>query len=106
MSHPNTNQRDMNIAITVTTGTDTLTGLSTNNADYLLEVSTATHNGSTCETFSAFADANVSETATTTEYIYSNTAVNTCYKFRYSVADTIGHSVTYISSEITVISEN
>jgi hypothetical protein len=106
ISYPNTNQRDASIAITVDAGTDATAGLSSTNSDYLLEVATATHDGSTCGTFSSFANANVSETASATQYIYANTTVNNCYKFRYTVKDLVGNTNTYTSTDVTVISTN
>lgn len=106
VSHPNISQRDATITITVDAGADILSGLSTAAADYLLEVSIAPYNGSSCGTYTAFADANVLETTSATEYSYSNTAIDNCYKFRYSVSDTTAHEVTYLSSDITIILDN
>ena len=87
MSNPNTMQRNTNIVVSVDAGTDTLSGLSTNDSDYLLEVSTANHDGTSCETFGSYVNTNLSEIASATQYTYSNTVINTCYKFRYTVQD-------------------
>ncbi len=77
--------------------------MSSNDADYLLEVATATVTNEICDqTFTSFQDANITEIANGTNYIYTGLP-NTCYKFRYTVKDAAGNSTTYASTRTTHI---
>lgn len=83
------------ITVTVSASNDTGgSGMSAANGDYLLQVATTTLTGSTCGTYGAYADANVSETAAGTSYSYTGVAGN-CYKFRYTVKDAVGNTKVY-----------
>lgn len=55
-----------------------------------------------CETFTSFQDANVSETATATEYFYTGLP-NECYQFRYTVKDVVGNTQVYTSNQTTKV---
>ena len=99
----------MQIAINVNAGADTLSGtgansgLSSNDIDYLLEVSTTTVTNETCDTtYTSFTDASVNETALAANYSYT-ALPNTCYKFRYTVKDIAGNTTIYTSTNATLV---
>lgn len=96
-------QTGLTIAVTVNAGSDgSGVGLSTDNSDYLLEVASAPLTGTTCDTFGAYEDAGVNETAGATSYNYTATA-SKCYKFQYTVKDKVGNQATFQGSSITKV---
>jgi len=90
------------INVYVVPGTDATSGMSPTNSDYYLEAATATLTGTNCNSFGSYADANVSETASASSYLYTGSTGN-CYKFRYTVKDVAGNSTIYTGSDITKI---
>jgi len=88
-------------AITIdVSSSDSDSGMSSDNNDYLLEYDSATLTAD-CGTFSgSWTDAGVVEIATSTSYSFDTTSGN-CYIFRYRVKDVSGNVTTHASASIT-----
>jgi len=86
------------IPITVDRGIDTYSGMNSNHGDYLLEYKRATLFAGNCYDWDAeWGDTLVTEISTSTSYIYTGAESN-CYKFRYTVADSVGNASVYATS--------
>ena len=90
------------MAITVDRGTDASSGMSAQNADYLLEYRSAPLANSICGTYSAWTDTGVTETASGTSYNVTGIDA-TCYQFQYTVHDIAENSTTYTTGNTVKI---
>jgi hypothetical protein len=86
-------------------GTDTYSGMSANNNDYLLEYRIANYESETCGSYGNWEDTGIIEEATAEEYNFTG-EINKCYQFRYTVKDAVGYSATYTSSNTTITSSS
>ncbi|MBX2993921.1 MAG: hypothetical protein KF681_03850 [Bdellovibrionaceae bacterium] len=81
------------IPITTNPGNDPESAMMTSNAQYTIEVSSATFSANTCGAFGAWSDAGLNPTASGTNYTF--TGVNgTCYQFRYTVTNRATNTTT------------
>ena len=103
VSNTNGYETDTTITVSVNRGTDSGSGMSSTNSDYLLEYQSATLSAGSCGSYGSWTDAGVTETATATSYNFSSSNGN-CYKFRYTVADTLGNQTTYTGTDVTKVS--
>jgi len=102
VANTNGTQTSASITVTLSAGTDAAAGMSAVNADYLLEVASATLSAGVCGTFGAYADAGVAESAAATSYPYTGVS-GTCYEFRYTVKDAVGNVTAYTGASITKV---
>ncbi|MCF7846946.1 MAG: FG-GAP-like repeat-containing protein [Candidatus Gracilibacteria bacterium] len=100
VTHTDGYQSTADISVVVDPGADAGAGLSSTAGDYLLEYRSATLSAGSCGSFGSWTDTAVSETAAATEYTFTGTSGN-CYQFRYTVADALGTTSTFTSSDTT-----
>ncbi|MFA6458305.1 MAG: LamG-like jellyroll fold domain-containing protein [Patescibacteria group bacterium] len=106
VTHSDSVQTSTTIAVTVSTGTDATSGMSTTDSDYTLRYRSAVLTAGTCAAFSGdWLDSGATETAAATTY--SVTApTGYCYQFQYTVKDVLGNSTTYTSANTTKIASH
>ncbi len=89
---------DFKLSLEINRGSDNVSGMSENNNDYLLEVSTVPLVADTCTDLgNIWVDASVDEMADSSSYLL-NAAIDTCYQFRYTVKDNAGNDTIYLSN--------
>lgn len=98
----NPNLSNSLFSVSVNPGVDFLSGMSTANADYLLETQSAVLSGGFCGAYGSFVDAEVNETYNATVYSFAGVSDN-CYKFRYTVKDKAGNSATWVGLNATEV---
>lgn len=103
INYSNGSQSTKAIAITVSRGSDTGSGLSSQDDDYLLEYRKASYAAGSCGAYGSWTDTDLSEQDTATSYTYTASDFDECYQFRYTVADYLGNETTYTSSNATKI---
>ncbi len=102
VTHSDSAQISTTIPVTVSRGTDALSGLSTTDSDYLLEYRSADLTPAGCGAYSAWTDTGATETAAATTYSVTAPA-GKCYQFRYTVKDTVGNSTILTSANTTKV---
>lgn len=102
VSYTNGYQAAPSILVSVSAGSDSVSGFSPNATDYLLEYQSALLTNGTCGTYGSWTDTLVSETAASTSYSYTGSGGN-CYQFRYSVKDIAGNTTIFTGTDTTKI---
>jgi hypothetical protein len=95
-------ETDTTLAVTVAPGTDSVSGMSSDNSEYVLEYALATLAAGSCGQYGDWTDASVSETAAGTAYNFTSSTGN-CYKLRYTVTDVASNTATYTSESVTKV---
>ena len=97
-------QSALAIPLTLNSGVDTASGLSTADADYSIQMQSSTVTAGVCGTsYSAWGAADgITPTASATSYTYTGTS-GQCYRFRATVHDAAGNATTYIGTSAVQI---
>jgi hypothetical protein len=98
ISYPNTVQLTTSVVVTLTTGTDSGSGLG---AKYL-QRSSASYVSGLCGTFGSFTSIATNPTTPYTDTVTKGY----CYKYRYVVNDNVGNSTTATSANVVKVSTN
>jgi hypothetical protein len=85
------------VSVALTTGTDSGSGIGTG----LLQRASATLTNGTCGSYGAFAT--VTNGTNPTSPVADAVAANTCYQYRYVVADNVGNQVTVTSASVVKV---
>jgi uncharacterized delta-60 repeat protein len=99
ISYTNGYQTTASVALTVSDGTDSDSGLNTSSR--ITQRKSATLSAGTCGSFGSFSI--ITPSGTYPNLVDSTVATGTCYQYQYKISDNAGNQVTYINSNVVKV---